>query len=168
MLSLDDPRWLDLKGGYRVPFDPRPLLARLQAGQDPAAAWKSLWTELYHQGDVGEASYAAVPHLVRIHRESPSQGSDVYGLVAAIELARDARGNPGLPDWGRTAYEDALRELAALGARDVLGSSDPESTRCILAVLAIAKGARVYGRLLLEFTEDEVRELEAQAFGGGE
>lgn len=56
-----------MEGGYRLPYDPRPALDRL-ATVDVAAAWAELWQELYHQGDVGEASYAAVPELVRLHR----------------------------------------------------------------------------------------------------
>jgi hypothetical protein len=65
MLSLDDPRWQQLCGGYKVPFDPRPLLAELE--RDPSAKnWGLLTEELFHQEDVGEASYAAVPQIVRI------------------------------------------------------------------------------------------------------
>ena len=69
MLSLDDNRWNNLTGGYRIQFDPRPLLAKLESGRDTATNWHELWDELHHQGDVGEASYASVPHLVRIHRK---------------------------------------------------------------------------------------------------
>src|ERR1700694_4323640 len=69
MLSLDDNRWNNLTGGYRVKCDPRPLLARLESDQNKETAWHELWEELHHQGDVGDASYASVPHLVRIHRQ---------------------------------------------------------------------------------------------------
>jgi hypothetical protein len=58
-MSLDDLRWQELHGGYRVPFDASELLRRLEQGQD---IWDELWQELHHQGDVGEASYAAVSH----------------------------------------------------------------------------------------------------------
>ena len=43
--------------------------------------------------------------------------------------------------------------------------SDGESVRCILAILALTSGARVYGRILLEFSEAEILDLERQAFG---
>ena len=42
MLSLDDPLWEELTGGYRIPLDPRPLLAALEAGHG-ATAWPELW-----------------------------------------------------------------------------------------------------------------------------
>lgn len=61
-MDFDDIGWAGLLGGYRVPYDPRNALRRLEGG-DAEAAWQELWAELYHQGDVGEASYAAVPHL---------------------------------------------------------------------------------------------------------
>lgn len=68
MLSFADKRWSDLKGGYRMKFDPRPFLSSIETDEDTDAAWHELWEELHHQGDVGDASYAAVPHLVRIPR----------------------------------------------------------------------------------------------------
>jgi len=60
MLSLTDPRWRTLKGGYRTLYDASGALSRLAQGYD---VWEELWDKLQHQGDVGEASYAAVPHL---------------------------------------------------------------------------------------------------------
>ncbi len=165
MLELDDPRWREMKGGYRLPFDPRPLLVKLEAGQDVGPVWNELWQELHHQGDVGEASYAAVPHLVRIHRRRGNADWNTYAIVAAIELARDSRKNPPVPDWLRQGYDTALQDLADLGRTELPAAEAAETVRSILAILAIAKGARVYGRLLVEFSEDEVLDLEKQAFG---
>src|SRR5579863_1227359 len=94
MLSLDDKRWQNLEGGYRTQFDPRPSLSRLDTDDDTNAAWHDLWEGLHHQGDVGEASYAAVPHLVRIYRKRGVVDWNTYAIVAVIELARDERNNP--------------------------------------------------------------------------
>jgi hypothetical protein len=165
MLGFDDPRWPELNGGYRVPFDPRPLLLKLEAGEDVATVWKELWQELHHQGDVAEASYAAVPHLVRIHRLRGVVDWNTYALVGTIELARDSRANPPIPTWLSEDYTSALQGLADLGRGELRGTEDIETVRSILSILAIAKGARVYGRVIAEFSEDEVLELEKQAFG---
>jgi hypothetical protein len=54
MLSFDDDRWNHLEGGYKMPFDPRPSLRKIESQQDTAAAWEELWEELHHQGDVGD------------------------------------------------------------------------------------------------------------------
>jgi len=62
MLSFEDSRWKALTAGYRTPIDLRPILQRLESEQDAKQAWDELWQELYHQGDVGEGSFVAVPH----------------------------------------------------------------------------------------------------------
>jgi len=53
----------------------------------------------HHQGDVGEASYAAVPHPVRIYHKRAVIDWKTYAIVAVIELARDERKNPEIPQW---------------------------------------------------------------------
>ena len=62
-----DRYWGELQGGYQVPYDPRPALAKLKRNVRDESAWKELWQELYHQGDIGSASYAAIPHLVALY-----------------------------------------------------------------------------------------------------
>jgi hypothetical protein len=69
-------------------FDPRLALQNLESNVHVKEAWRELWEELHHQGDVGEASYAAVPHIVRIHRKRRLDYWNTYALVAIIELAR--------------------------------------------------------------------------------
>jgi hypothetical protein len=98
-----------------MPFDPRPLFAQLQANQDVKRVWDELWEGLHHQGDVGEVSYAAVPHLVRIHRERGAPDWNIYAIVATIELARDSARNPPIPPWLKPGYDHAIQELADLG-----------------------------------------------------
>lgn len=98
MLSLTDKRWTKLVGGYRTVFDPRPSLHNLESNVHVKEAWHEVWEELHHQGDVGEASYAAVPHLVRIHGERKLDDWNTYALVAVIELARGKDKNPEVPE----------------------------------------------------------------------
>src|SRR5216117_2283361 len=133
MLSLDDDRWDNLTGGYRMKYDPRPLLSKLENGRDTKATWHELWDELHHQGDVGEASYAAVPHLVRIHRKRRVVDWNTYALVATIELARGRGGNPEVPSWLKEVYEETLHDLAEIGLTELSQAEGPEATRCILS-----------------------------------
>lgn len=168
MLDLMDERWKGLEAGYRLPIDLRPILQRLESEGDDEAVWQDLWEELYHQGDVGAGSFAAVPHLVRIHRLHGNPNWNTYALVATIELARGRNGNPEVPDWARAAYDRALRDLAQIGLEDLPRASDQEAVRSILGMLAITYGARTYGRILVELSEDEVLELEKHAFGSSE
>lgn len=168
MLSFEDSRWKELKAGYRTPIDLRPLLQRLESERGANATWDDLWQELYHQGDIGEGSLVAVPHLVRIHRQRGVPDWNTYALVATLELARGKGGNPDVPDWSREAYDQALRDLAQIGLEELTRAADQETVRSILGILAIVHGARTYGRILVEFTEDEVLALEEQAFGSPE
>jgi hypothetical protein len=155
MLSLDANLWEELTGGYKTPLDPRPLFAKLEAGE-VETAWSELWDELHHQGDVGTASYAAVPHLVRIYRKLGIIDWNVYAIVAIIELARERSQNPQLPKLLEQGYLRAIQELAEIGQSEILRAEEPETVRGILSVIAISKGLRAHGKFLIEFSEDEL------------
>jgi len=88
---------LELIGGYRIPYDAKPALDRLKT--DRESALSELWENLYHQGDVDSASYAAVPTLVE---------NGELSLVAAIEIARHSDRNNEVPDFLRSEYYLAL------------------------------------------------------------
>jgi hypothetical protein len=81
---------------------------------------------------------------------------NTYAMVATIELARTERGNPELPKWLEPEYLDAIDDLAAFGLGTLERTKDRDVVRGILSVLAISKGARVYGKMLLEYSEDEL------------
>jgi len=163
MLNIDEIPWAGLTGGYRSPYDPRRALQLLESS--PLEAWAELWQELYHQGDAGVASYAAVPFLVQSYRQRTTPEWNTYAIVAAIELARDKPTSPRVPDWLLEAYEKSIAELAQIGLTELQRTEDPDLIRGILAVVALWKGARTYSRLLLEFSEAEVRELETRLLG---
>lgn len=159
MLSYDDPRWTSLDGAFGTPSDLRPLLRQLETTSDSQPVWDALWEEMYHQGDVGPNSYVAIPHLVRIHRIRAAIDWNTYALVASVEISRGVRGNPDAPEWARAEYEAAIRELAEIGLSELPRATAPEVVRSILAVLAIAYGAKTYGRLIITFGEEEIAEL---------
>ena len=163
MLSLDDERWQNLEGGYRAQFDPRPSLSRLEANNDTNATWRELWEGLHHQGDVGEASYAAVPHLVRIHRKGSVTDWNTYAIVAVIELARGDGKNPPVPKWLEKDYFGAIRDLAELGAVEILEAKNPEEIRAILSILAISAGARTHAKFLIDYSAEELLDMERLA-----
>jgi hypothetical protein len=165
MLSLTDKRWGELLGGYKVQFDPRPALARLETGTNAKKAWHELWEELHHQGDVGQASYAAVPHWVRIHRKRRLDPWNVYAMVAIIELARGECGNPEVPRWLETDYFKALQELAKSASAEVLQTKSAKEARAMLSIIALAKGAKAHARLppkLFQRRTHRIRESRTQ------
>ncbi|MGJ5136931.1 hypothetical protein ACQR1V_02995 [Bradyrhizobium oligotrophicum] len=151
--DLSEARWASLLGGYRVPYDPRPALQRFEGGD--SSAWDELWNELHHQGDVGEASFAAVPGLVRIRERRGVADWQTYTMIAIIELARDGSRNPAMPADLRESYEAAWGQLLHMALRDLTTAQDADVVSQLLGVIAIARGQRALGRIAIEFTEDE-------------
>ena len=164
-LDLNDERWTSLLGGYRLPYDPREALRSLERADDIGGAWAELWQELHHQGDIGEASFAALSHLVDIHERRGVPDWNTYALAATIELARDNPGNPELPAYLRDPYDAAWARLIEISLRELKEAQDPALVASIIAVLAIGKGQRTLGRLAADFTEDERQELLTGAGG---
>ena len=112
---------------------------------------------------MGEASYASVPHLVRIHRTSGSVDWNTYAIVAIIELARGKGTNPEVPTWLEQDYLRAIRELAEIGAAEIWRTDEPDTVLSILGIIAIAKGLRTHGKFLVKYSEDEMLDLEVRA-----
>lgn len=162
MLSLSDPRWETMTAGYKVPFDPRPLLQKLETGQNSAKTWEELWTELYHQVDLGDASFAAIPHLVRICGKRKTIDWNTYAIVTIIEVACGKGVNPDVPKWLKEDYFRAIQKLAQKGTKEILRTDNADEIRAILSVIAIAKGLRIIGRILVNYSEEELLELESR------
>jgi hypothetical protein len=158
MTDPADERWAGLAGGYRQPYDPRPAIAKLDSPESEAA-WSELWGDLYHQSDVGLASYAAVPLLVRRHAQVRDGNWQTYALAGSIELARTLGHNPALPKWLESEYQGALVELGRLALLELDQARSDEQVGSMLGIVALSKGDRARAQLLLELTNDEVAEL---------
>ncbi len=158
-MRLDDERWVGLEGGYRVPFDPRPLLVHLRLAPEDAGLWGELIDGLYHQGDVGEASYAAVPVMVSFAVALETMPWQMLVLVASIEMARTDGKNPPVPDWLEEEYGDALATLAEECMRRLPDVEVVEEARGMLAILALWKGFPMFARAVLEYSEEELAEI---------
>jgi hypothetical protein len=156
MLSLSDPTWKKLRGGFQVLYDVSDVLLRLEKGED---VWDELWRELYHQGNIGEASYAAVPHLFRIVARLPQRGANFYSLISTIEVARHRKSNPPLPDWLSESYIKAWNDLLELAVDDLRKVNSPLTVRSILGAIALAKGDLKLGALISTSDDSEISEI---------
>lgn len=165
MLPLDDPTWKTLKGGYGILYDASSDLRRLEAGED---VWDQLWEDLHHQGDVGEASYAAVPHLVRIMKSSPHRDWNLYSLVSTIEIERHRKTNPPLPAWLKEDYRAAWAELFDVARDDLKVTDDFLMVQSILGAIAISKGNLKLGAMLSYTDQSEIDEILEQYDGWSE
>lgn len=156
MLQLDDPKWKSLEGGYRTLYDASVALRKLEAGKN---VWDELWSELHHQGDLGSASYAAVPQIVRIAQAAKRRDWNFYGLLSTIEVERHRKTNPPLPKWLVSDYKAAWSDLLKLAISDLASAKDQPTIQAILASIALAKGALMLGVHLSALDESEIDEL---------
>ena len=159
MLDFGDERWNGLVGGYRVRFDPRPWLNRLESGRGVDQAWSELWEGLHHQNDVDTASYAAVPHLVAIHRKRDTPDWNTFALVGTIEIQRQHDDNPPIPEFLLAGYEQAWRDVVPLALHDLSRTDGRWVVQSALGIVALARGLRRTGEALLDFDEDEFAEM---------
>lgn len=166
MLALNDPTWPTLRGGYHTPFDASSPLRSLVEASDLRPVWEELWDGLHHQGDVGEASYAAVPNLVYICGKRKITDWNLFALPSAVEICRWRPQNPPLPSWLEDSYGKAWDQLFELGLGAIRSSNDQFVAKAVLGVIAIHKGLRQIGRLLAESDAGELREMYERLFPG--
>ncbi len=90
MLELDSLKWSELQNAYGSSEGVPEALRLLYKDPQNEVAWFTVWSSLCHQGNVYTASYAALPHIVKIALESKTEtvGMNFFFLPAFIEIAR--------------------------------------------------------------------------------
>lgn len=149
MLDLDDPRWKTYRGGYGEKYDASVLLRKLYEQGASQKIWDELWEELHHQGDLGAASFAAVPHLLEFARRSKKLDWNVFGLISVIELSRE---NDKIPKEIAADYYAAIDALP-----EVLGTHpdrkwNAELMQTAATCIALARGQRKFAEIYSEFS----------------
>jgi hypothetical protein len=97
---------------------------------------------------------------VRIHRQRGVPDWNPYALVVCIEVYRGQGNNPEMPGWLREDYFDSIQELSKIGVAKFAQARAPAEVRGTLTILALSKGARFYAKLILEYSEEELIDLE--------
>lgn len=149
MLDLDDPRWKTYRGGYGEKYDASVPLRKLYEQGASQKIWDELWEELHHQGDLGAASFAAVPHLLEFARRSKKLDWNVFGLISVIELSRE---NDKIPKEIAADYYAAIDALP-----EVLGTHpdrkwNAELMQTAATCIALARGQRKFAEIYSEFS----------------
>ncbi len=143
MIPLDSSRWSELEHAYGSAADIPALLAQLEsfpASDGDSEPWFTLWSALCHQNDVYPASFAAVPHIIRILASDPLRADfSFFQLPACIEIAR-ARDDFPIPLDLRQPYAEALQRLPALVGAAAARQWDENLLCCALAAIAASKG----------------------------
>lgn len=165
MLPLDDPRWQSYLGGYRVPYDASPAIRRLLNDGPSEELWAELFDELHHQGDVDQASYAALPWLVEYVRRSLKLDWNALSLIALIELERDQPKNPPVAEELLIDYLDAIRSLPQILGSHPDRAWDEHTVRSAVACIALARGQRWLARAYFELNRDTASRWFSEEFG---
>jgi hypothetical protein len=158
-LPLDSPRWGELTHAYGNATDVPELLRQLEEFPPSPAydsePWFSLWSALAHQGDVYSASFAAVPHVVKVLASDPERAdANYFHFPAWVEVCRAKAGAKVPPDLV-PAYREALDRLPALVARAFERQQwDDDLLLPALAAIAASKGAVDVAEATLELTPE--------------
>jgi hypothetical protein len=160
-LSLDDPKWEKLEGGYKgISYDASVTLRQLQQAttlQQAMPIYQELWDELHHQGDIGLASLYAVPHLVRIAKESKLVDWNILGLVTLIEVQRANTSMP-IPTKLKSDYNTAIQNLSTLATSVMSQGWSIELASSSLAAIAVSKGQVKLANAILNLDSEDVIE----------
>jgi hypothetical protein len=146
VIPLDSEFWNQLKHAYGPASDIPGLLRHLSQNTGPMSGykdepWYSLWSSLCHQGDVYNASYAAVPHIVQIGiKASGALDSGFFLLPACVEIARNSKRGPEVLSELSGAYFNALRGLHECAFRHASDDWNEGMARSVTAALSAAKG----------------------------
>ncbi len=145
MLPLDSAQWSQFNHAYGAARNIPGLILQLEVrppGDDPKAEpYFSLWSALCHQGDIYSASYAAVPHLIRIIREDPlATHWTVLLLAISIEIARMHARGPEIPKNLRADYFDAIKSILEI-AKAARETEEKEYQVTLEAAVAVAEGS---------------------------
>ncbi|MGV8990839.1 MAG: hypothetical protein ACOH1Q_05480 [Thiobacillus sp.] len=162
MLSLDSPRWSELKHAYGQASDTPALLRKLADvpdSVDDKEPWFSLWSSLAHQGDVYSASFAAVPHVVQALSSAPLKADFTYFQFPAwVEVCRKKSGVT-VPEDIAPSYFEALSQLPALVAAASAREWDEDFLPCALSAIAASKGQVAIAEAVLELSPEVAEEF---------
>lgn len=161
-LPLDSPRWPQLSHAYGQASDIPSLIHALEASPSPEHAnepWHSIWSALAHQGDVYSASFAAVPHVVRILAMDPLAADPTYFQFPAIVEAWRQNKHVTVPADLEDDYSAALSRLPSLIAQAATRHWDQDFLACALAALAAAKGYGNVAEAVIEMNPEVADEF---------
>jgi hypothetical protein len=161
-MELDDRIWATLAGGYKIPYNASRPLKKLRDAtrQDEfAPVFAELWDNLHHQGDVGIASYLAIPQLVSICINKKLLDWNFIGLCVVIENCRLDGNNPELPEEYQNPYFESLSQFERYLLLNFKSITDQTALRLSLALFATVNGQPGLGKAIEILEEDLLQEF---------
>ena len=169
MLPLDSAEWNKLRHAYGSASDIPDMLRQLERFPPhegcESPPYYMLWSSLCHQDDVYTASYAALPHIIRVLAIAPTRAHwDFFLLPACIEIARAKGRGPAIPIELEEAYHAALQRIPVLVAAAAAAEWNERFCRIVTAAVAVAKGQPALGEAMLEMAPEIVKEFMEERF----
>ncbi|MEM8524961.1 MAG: hypothetical protein AAGG68_09970 [Bacteroidota bacterium] len=158
MLDLEDKKWVSFQGGYGVKYDASILLKKLELTDDKEEIKQilnELFQELYHQHNVGLASYLALPHLIRIGIEKHIDCYEIPLLVASVEIQRKSD-NPEILKEYKEEYEREIKGVIEL--INLNQDWDRNYTFCATAAIAAVNGQTDLAEIILQMDNEDLVE----------
>ncbi|MDN5211915.1 hypothetical protein QQ020_07625 [Fulvivirgaceae bacterium BMA12] len=158
-MELTNKIWKGLEGGYRTLYDASIPLSQLENTDNPKIideVWTELWDNLHHQGDVGLASYLAVPQLARIGIKKNLFDWNLLGICITIEQQRHLGNNPELPAKFETYYQKGLDDLKELAIRNLDRELDVTALTIALSTIATCNGQIKLGKAIVEMEDEDL------------
>ena len=154
MTASQSVDWKQLRHAYGSAGDIPALLKQIE--HFPAEEnwqtepWFSLWSALYHQGDIYSASIAAVPQIVSTLSQKPNRASlSFYLLPTSIAIA-DQCSPVDISPAIRQRFSDAIVALGSIAAKELPSITDPHIAKAAQAAMLASQGAYQQAADLLE------------------
>lgn len=159
MLDITADQWNNMNGGYKTPYNPSYIFELLSKDICSVEAWDLTWENLHHQGDIGEASYAIIPKLVDLYKESQSTDCQLYSYVSLIIQESHRKSNPKIPDWLIEDFSKSLSSLFEMALSDLKISDNKDWTISIVGFILAYKGLIKDSAAIISLDQSEIEEI---------
>jgi hypothetical protein len=112
----------------------------------PVCKWDSepyysLWSSLYHQGDIYSASIVSVPQLIEIASLAPAERiQDSYHLALSIIIAKEIKFQGKFDIYADADYISSVKRIRDVGNKLLDATGDPSWKRVALSGIAASTG----------------------------
>jgi hypothetical protein len=122
VIPLDSPQWKELEHAYGAAGDVPDLIRAIEAEKMPnyndGGIWNEVYSSLYHQYSVYSATYAALPHIVRIG-ETGTLAQRVAVMCLAGHIRTHGNVECEIPDDLVPDFDSALATLKTSSLKTV-------------------------------------------------